>query len=631
MKPLRPTSQVLVYDCETNGLLSTVSKLHCLVVQNVDGSDPKVFHDDPACKPRHGSLREGVDFLEGASDAVYAGHNILEYDAPVLHKLGLIKKDSPLLDPLRTLDTLVASRLVYSDRKERDFALNKKEKLPGRYIGQHSLAAWGHRIGEFKGDYDGGWEELSQDMLDYCIQDVNVNAKLLREVIIPRLPKFKSGGLTTVQVEHLFAKQLFEQQRRGVRLDKTAGIKLLEHLSIRRAELEEEIRKEFPDQVKPYKPYPNGKPRLLYCKIRNGKFDHKIIPFNPGSRQQLAARLIKKYGWVPRELTATHKPAMHEQVLLDLCDIYPEVKLILEWLICNSRITILADGPQSYFGLVDSEGLLHGRTTHIGTVTHRCAHSKPNLGNVTSVRKPYGLELRSIFIPFPGYEQAGWDADGLELRMLAHYLGRYDDGFYANAVLHGDKSKGTDPHSLHAGAISTVTPCDRDKGKTFTYAYLYGAGDEKLGKIAGGDRRLGKRVRASLGENIPGLSQLVKDIGIRAAQPGHSLSSLDKRRVGIRHEHAALNSLLQTAGAVVMRWVPVLFYEELEKVGIIPGEDFLQTGHIHDEVQGSLKLGLREPFQEALSCAFSRATEALKLRCPVTGSADFGSSWADTH
>jgi len=600
-----------------------------MVTQCVETGEVFCWHEDPTIQPCAGTIEEGVAYLLTADR--WAGHNELEYDSQVLLKLGYIAENSPLLDPDKKLDTLILSRLVYSDRKEKDFVLFKQERLEGKFIGQHSLGAWGQRLGNKKGDYDGGWEEFSQAMLDYCVQDVALTTHLLVDVLLPQLPSFSAAGLTTVQAEHRFALQLFEQEQRGSPLDKEAGMALLERLSIRRAELMEEIKVDFPDLKHPYKPYPNGKPRLMYCKLREGKFDHKLIPFNPNSRKQLAARLTNKHGWVPKELTAKGEPAMHERVLLDLAQIYPEVGRVAEFIIVNNRISILQDGPQGYFKMADENHRLHGRTLHIGTVTHRCAHSKPNKGNVTSIRKPYGKELRSVFIPFPGFIQAGWDADGLELRMLAHYLGRYDGGEYAAAVLHGNKEEGTDPHSLHAKAISTVVDCDRDKGKNFTYAYLYGAGDMKLGKMGGGGKKLGRAIRNAMAENIPGLKALLRSIQDRVHQPDHSLISLDGRRVGIRHEHAALNSLLQTAGATVMRWVPVLHEGCMVRAGIVPGCDFKQTGHIHDEVQGSLRPGLEAAYQKTLEEAFAKTTDALQLRVPVTGTAEFGKSWADTH
>ena len=619
--------KTILYDIETNGLLDEVSTLHCIVTVDTDTEEYRVFHDSPQFLPCAGTLAEGVAYL-GQADRT-AGHNILEYDAPVLAKLGYVGRTHVTQDRTRMLDTLVLSRLVYSDRKERDFALHSEDRLDGKYIGQHSIAAWGQRLGLAKGEQPDDWSTFTQEMLTYCIRDVEVNLKLYR-VLIKRLPEFEAGGLTTVELEHLFAGQLFDQEQRGVQLDRKAGERLLQDLRIKRDLAEKAIHEAFPSVKQMYSKTSTGKQRRYRDKETGELRDHKLIPFNPGSRQQLAARLIKKYGWAPKELTASGKPAMHEDILRDLSDIYPEAGAALEWNICNSRIAVLEDGPTGYFRLADKNGVLHGRCLHIGTVTHRCAHSKPNTGNVTSIRKPYGKELRSMFIPFRGYVQAGFDADGLELRMLAHYLAEFDGGRYAEAVLRGDKSQGTDPHSIHARAISEVIPCDRDTGKTVTYALLYGAGDMRLGKTFGKGSQLGKRIRASMRKNINGLDPLMNKIAAEVGESG-SILSLDGRRVGIRHSHAALNSLLQSAGATVMRWVPVVLESILPGFGITPGRDFLQTGHVHDEIQGSLRPGLEDNYTAAVEAAFNLVTEYLQLRVPVTGSVDFGASWKDTH
>lgn len=620
-----------LYDLETDGLLKEVSLIHCLVLADTTTGEIEAYHDDPSITPQHGSLAEGVSRLE-SFDKV-AGHNIIGYDNKVLKKL----KYSTKFNARNSTDSLVLSRLTYSDRKERDFALAKvtddpddPSYFPGKCIGAHTLESWGYRLGNHKGDYSGGWETFSQDMLDYCIQDVLLNLELLR-VLRAQLPTWTAAnGWTSDYVEMRFAGQLEDQQERGVQLDPVAGDALLFKLVDRREILAEEIEKAFPPRKEMYAiNKKTGNQTMRHCPKRNKMVDHKLVPFNPGSRQQLALRLRRTRGWVPKELTKKDKPVMQERILLDLAEAYPEVGLVAEWLIVNSRITILSEGANSYFTLADENNVLHGRCIHIGAVTHRCSHSSPNVGNVTSVRKPYGLEMRALFVPFSGKIQAGADADGQELCMLGHYLGAYDGGSYAGVLATGSKEDGTDAHSLHAQAISTVVPVSRDAGKTGTYAFMYGAGDMKLGKIYGGGSKLGKKVRAALIEKIPGLEELMESLAI-ACRRGYILS-LDRRRIGVRSPYSALNTLLQAGGAVLMKWVCVLLEDILNAHGCIYGEDFLQTGHIHDEVQGSLTPSKRDIFKKSVDIAFEQASELLGLRAPVSGSAKFGKSWADTH
>lgn len=622
------------FDIETDGLLPDVSVCHCIVVVDLDTREVFAYHDSKTIRPRAGSISDGLAKLREYDFLV--GHNIVDYDLPVLEHLFGFK-----WDPLKTFDTLIGSKLIYSDRKELDFKLHKQGRLPGKYIGAHSLAAWGHRLENPKGEYDDGWERFSKRMLVYCVQDCSTGVDIY-QVLRSRVPDYTAetpyGTLSTFQMETLFARQLGDMQRRGAPMSFERADELLRTLVDRQTHLEDVIRGHFPPLKVPYKVNSRtGKQTTRYCPVRKEKCADKLVPFNPGSRQQLAARLMKTRGWVPAELTRNGNPAMREDIMHELGQIYPEVEAVSEYLIVSARLGMLNNSPNSYMRLVDEDGLLHGRCNHIGTVTHRCSHSKPNQGNITSVRKPYGLEMRSLFVPFDGMVQAGFDADGLELRMLAHYLARWDDGAYGRAVHSGDKALGTDPHSLHAAAISEVVDCDRDTGKTATYAFLYGAGDRKLGAIFGGGTKLGRQVRAALRRNIPGLGELIDTIEGQvedriANHPlGGFLISLDGRRVGVRKPHAALNSLLQTAGAVVMKWVTVMLEKVLPDFDVQWAIDYLLTGHVHDELQGSLNPELQQNFTEAVNRVFELVTEILGLRVPLAGTADFGSSWASTH
>lgn len=621
--------KVAAYDLETNGLLPDVHTVHCLVITDNESEEVWAYHADESVTPRAGGIEEGIAHLLTFDRIV--GHNIIQYDNEVLKKLYGTE-----IDPDICFDTTVASRLVYSDRKELDYRLAETGRIPSTMIGRHSLESWGHRLDEHKGGYDGGWETFSQDMLDYCIQD-NVVALKLYRVLRSKVPRFKALGLSTRLVEQRFAKQLGEQEQRGAPTDLSKADDLQRRLMDEIEPLAQKIGAEFPPKKVPHKLTSTGKPRMLMCKYRGEKHPDKLVYFNPGSRKQLAARLTQKHGWYPTELTQKGNPAMREDIMHDLGMIYPEVGLVSRYLILKSRLGILSDAPGSYMRLADKEGRIHGRCTHIGAVTHRCSHSQPNLGNVTSIRKPFGLEMREVFVPFPGKEQAGQDADGLELRMLAHYLAPYDKGAYARAVDQGKKEDGTDPHSLHASVISTVVDIDRSAGKNHTYAFLYGAGDKKLGAMTGGDTKRGARIRKALKTKIPGLQKLFDWIEAQyEATKNHPLGphliSLDGRRVGIRSPHAALNTLLQTAGAVVMKWVPVMIEIIMAERGkIVYGVDYLQTGHIHDETQGSLTPGNREEFTAVVDEAYSRVEKALGIRCPLKGSTDFGTSWADTH
>lgn len=618
------SSDVLVFDIETNGLLDELHTVHCIAVASpsADSSEEVLlYHDDPEITPCAGSVKEGVDHLVAHVEkgGKLAGQNIIGFDAPALEKLYGVRWRATDL-----YDTAVWSRLIYSDRRERDFRLKEQDRIDGRYIGQHSLASWGSRLGFPKGDPGGDWETFTQAMADYCRQDVAVNCKLY-QVLSKRLPE---GDCHVWEAR--FADQCERMGRRGVQLDRPAAMRLLRELEDRKMALEDEIQEVFPPKFVRHKPYPNGKPRMIMCKYRGEKHPDKMIPFNPGSRQQLARRLSDQFGWVPRELTAKGNPALHEKALMDVARAYPIAAKVAEYHIIRARIGVLSDGDQAYFKLCDDNDVLHGRTIHSGTVTGRCAHRSPNTGNICSIRKPYGKEMRSIFIPFAGYRQAGFDADGLELRMLANRLAPYDGGAYAQSVHSGTKEDGTDVHSLHARAISEIHEVTRDEGKTVTYGWLYGAGDKLLGRLVKGGAKKGAAVRRALTKKIEGMEPLLDELQRQFKAEG-SVHSLLGMRVGIRHEHAILNSQLQSDGAAVMKVVPVILDDLLEDAGVIPGKDWLQTGHIHDEVQGSLRPGLEETFANCVDRAFKLTEELLKVQVPLIGSAEFGNSWAQTH
>lgn len=619
--------KTLVFDIETNGLLDELHTIHCIAVADPTAPDDvAIYHDTEGITPCAGTVAEGVAYLQAhiESGTRLAGHNIIGYDLPALRMLFPdFHWQTDLID-----DTAVLSRLIYSDRRERDFELHAKGKIDGKYIGQHSLASWGNRLGCPKGDPGGDWSTFTQSMADYCRQDVTVNCQLLK-VLEARKPLSVLGGRDTAQWETLFADWCERMGRDGVQLDRKAAQELMVRLEERKDELEAKIQEAFPPLRQPYKPYPNGKPRMMPCKIRGGKHPDKLLPFNPGSRTQLARRLQSEYGWVPKELTAKGNPALHEKALMEVAKVYPIAADVAEYHIVKARLGVLSDGDQAYFKLCDEDDILHGRTIHIGTVTGRCAHRSPNTGNICSMRKPYGKEMRSIFIPRKGMIQAGFDADGLELRMLANRLAPFDGGEYAKAVHSGTKENGTDVHSLHAQAISEIHPVTRDEGKTVTYGWLYGGGDTLLGRLVKGGAKKGAAVRRALTKKITGMQPLLDQLAEQTKEG--SVYSLLGMRVGIRHEHAALNSQLQSDGAAVMKLVPLLVDEYLGSKGVEIGKQWIPTGHIHDEVQGSLEPGLEDIFKEAVAFSFSNAKYILNIKVPLVGTAEFGESWADTH
>jgi DNA polymerase I-like protein with 3'-5' exonuclease and polymerase domains len=221
----------------------------------------------------------------------------------------------------------------------------------------------------------------------------------------------------------------------------------------------------------------------------------------------------------------------------------------------------------------------------------------------------------------------GCDADGLELRALAGYLKKYDGGIYAKAAVDGTKDDGSDVHSLNRDALGLSS---RDIAKTFFYAFIYGAGDQKLGKILGGGAKKGKQGRESLLSGISGLMELTEKVKQVFRRRGH-LVGLDGRQLHIRSEHSALNTLLQSAGAILMKKALTQLDKNLQLVGFDPGVDYEFVANIHDEFQIEVKEKYAQEIASHAAESISRAGEYFEFGCPLSATSHIGKTWADTH
>jgi len=190
-----------------------------------------------------------------------------------------------------------------------------------------------------------------------------------------------------------------------------------------------------------------------------------------------------------------------------------------------------------------------------------------------------------------------------------------DEG-YTNEILTGDI------HTANQLASGLET---RDQAKTFIYAFLYGAGDSKIGSIVGGSAKDGKRLKEKFLANTPSLGRLRERVGVASGR-GYVLG-LDGRRVYVRSQHAALNTLLQSAGAIVMKKALCLLDEYATKWNI----NYNFIGNIHDEIQTEVREEKAKVFGGlAISCVEAAGIH-YKLNCPLAGEFKVGNSWADTH
>ena len=499
-------------------------------------------------------------------------HNGICFDAPVLRKSwNITMKQSQMCD------TLVLSRLLSPSLE-----------------GGHSLAAWGGRLGFPKGDFSDWDAGYSAEMEAYCIQDTLVTEKLYLHLTTELTRnKFEERS---IKLEHNVQAVIAKQEESGFKLNERDAIILLSTLQNKLVVLETELQNIFPTKT------------ILRVSEKTGKPLKPIIePFNPGSRKQIGERLQEK-GWKPDKYTETGQPIVDEGTLEGLD--FPEAKAIAEYLLLQKRIAQI----QSWLKVVQPDGRVRGKVITNGAVTGRMTHHSPNMAQVPSCGSPYGEDCRDLWIVEKGYKLVGIDASGLELRMLAHYM---EDDAYIYEVTQGDI------HTANQKAAGLET---RSQAKTFIYAFLYGAGAAKIGKVVGAGAREGQKLIDSFLENTPKLRALREKVA-RISKSSGSLPGLDGRRLYIRSDHAALNTLLQGAGAIVMKQALVILDERLSKLGV----DYKFVANVHDEWQIEVEEAYADMVGKLGVQAIEQAGRVLKMRCPLTGAYKVGNSWKETH
>lgn len=550
---------------------------------------------------------------------VIVGHNVIGFDIPAIQKVHPEWKPRGIVR-----DTMILSRLLWPSEKvkEKDFTRHGKGLHPGQLIGSYALEAWGHRLGKHKGDFKGPWHTWTPEMQAYCEQDVEVTAYLW-ERCQARLRGEDDGapwGEECVELEHDVAWIVARQERHGFTFNVPAATALYAKLVAQRTELEAQLQLEFPPRVIETISKASNK-KFGYVK---GQVRKKIIPFNPGSRKQVAQRLTEM-GWKPDEFTKDGTPKLDDAILSALP--YPQAKSLGEFYRIDKIIGQLAEGAEAWLKL-ERKGRIHGCVVTNGAVTGRMTHSKPNTANVNGDHA-----CRELFTASAGNKLVGCDADALELRCLAHFMARYDGGAYIQTILAGRKEDGTDMHTLNAKTLG----CSRDVAKTWFYAFIYGAGDWKLGFTLTGKKgpkrkitNIGKKARADFLTGLPAMGQLVKAVkGVVAKRPW--VRGLDGRKVYVRSDHAALNTLLQSAGALVMKKALVILDRNLQAAGLQPGRDYEFVANVHDEWQIDTKPEYVETVGSLAADSIRLAGEHFQFKCPLKGNFVVGANWAETH
>ena len=571
----------LIFDIETDDLDAT--RIWCIVAKEIDG---QVYKFGP------NQIEDALDLLHSAK--VLIGHNIIGFDLQILKRLHNFVYRG------KVIDTLVMSRL-YNPVRENG----------------HSLKTWGYRLGIPKQEQP-EFDNYTPEMLDYCTQDV-----VLNEAVYKFLQKEGMGfSKQSFDLEQLTAAIMCEQEKTGFYFDSKQAMTLLAELKQKMADVEDEVQKTFkPKWVddKLVTPYIKKDGELSKRGLTDDEYatiltsnNHepfmrtKLVEFNLGSRKQIGEYLID-FGWKPERFTPTGQPIVDEGTLKKIEHI-TEAKLIANFLLYQKRIAQVSSWIDEL-----KDDRVHGRVIPNGTITGRMTHRGPNMAQVPNIHSPYGKECRSCWTVPEGYKLVGIDASGLELRMLAHYMNDID---YIEEVINGDI------HSTNQQLAGLKT---RDQAKTFIYALVYGAGDAKIGSIINGDIKKGKALKQRFFANLPALKKL-RDRVQQAANRGF-LKGIDGRRIYVRSPHAALNTLLQGSGAIVMKQAMINLYQ-LIKLNTL---DACFVANIHDEWQLQVKESQADCVGRLGVESIEKVTEQFNMRCNLTGEYKIGDTWYETH
>lgn len=597
-----------VFDLETNGLYDEVATIHCLVLHDLNRDQTFTYGPD--------SIAAGLEHLATAD--VLIGHNILFYDIPVIRKLYPFYTFAAA----RIIDTLITTRLIWPKEKLYDMDTEQYTQVPPKLRGSASLKAWGYRLSDYKINFK-DFKEYSEEMLAYCIQDVNVTTQLFKHT------QKQTCSEAALKLEHDFALAIEKQIRSGFPFDVDACLDLVDDLRTKQATLEADLKKLFP---------PKKIETVFVPKVNNagrgyvkGQPFTKVMheEFNPGSRQQIVNRLQTKYGWVPEKSTEKGNPILDDDVLSALP--YPEAKPLAEYMLIKKRLGQIADGNNAWLKLVNDEtGCMHGDVVTNGCITGRCAHRNPNMGQVPAGYSEYGKECRGLFHAPDDWTLIGVDAKALELRCLAGYLAHWDDGEYARVVT--DES--IDIHVFNQEMFGVAT---RDIAKRLLYGLLYGCGALKAGTIVDPNekdesvlRKLGNTAINSFMQGIPALKELKDRIAHNIAKREY-LIGLDGRPLFCRSDFKGLNVLLQSSGALIMKQVVIELHKKMYDLGYVYGHDWQQHGFIHDEIQVSCPPAMVDTLTSVALEAFPASQQFFDFQCPIHGDAHVGYSWDQTH
>jgi len=674
----------LLWDVETNGLLPTMDRIHCLHIIDVDTLEKFAFRNNKAGN----DIADGVAMLEAAD--MWIGHNIIGFD---IKAVAIVYPHFHAGD-IEIRDTLVMVRLLPIDFKPLDFAANKQGRLPAKMIGKHSLDSWGYRLGKRKGDYAkemqakglDPWSEWNQEMDDYCENDIDVNILLWNfiekhNVSLDTIDMEQATQEVVTYMEHTgFPFKLAEAEVLAQKLQSEMAVKVQAVVEKRcgafAAEKKYVISPLWNDPKglqakKAYKPpreeWGEDYSRKWWAEITIPKKDAKSKdptkrgdrtaggayckmkwkPFSPTSRDQVIDFLTDDFAWHPTEWTKTGRPSVDDTVLRAMGERHPICNELADIFQLQKLLGYISNGSEAWIKKFDKEtGAVHCYINIGGTVTGRASHHGPNLGQVPSVqldkddhpilglKGKYGYECRSLFyvpetVEGEPWVQVGADLSGIEFRCLADAMSPYDGGEMIEVIASGQ--------DIHAYNMSKTGIDSRSTIKRGLYGLLYGAGDPKIGATIAADldssqwAEAGRRFRQQLMDGLPALNSVIKETQAQA-QKGF-IYGLDGRKVPIRSEHAALNTRLQGAGALIAkRWL--VFTEDYAMAeGLNHGwhGDFAMLAFVHDEIQSAARSEVAEEFAALCIEAAADAGSSFGMSCPIGAEFKIGHNWAECH
>ncbi len=683
------TKRTVIADIEANSL--TPTKIWCIVCKDIDTGEIFKFRPKGPLSGHDDFKDEFIKFVDEVG--TWIGHNFLAYDVWWINKLL-----GTNIHYAQVIDTLVLSRLY---RPVSPFKEQMRRMSTDNRLGGHSLEAWGLRLGHPKTVFN-DWSQFTEEMLEYCVDDVELNHLVYDKLLL----EGKGFSTRCIRLEHKVAWLLAQQERNGFYLDQDCAKELLKASTTILDEMYVKLQDIFPPVPKlvrefevrynkdktmgavsarileQYRTQPNLRIEAVSGKMETYNL-FALETFNPKSSKQIAERLLS-IGWNPRKFTPKGNPATDKDTLAEAIEILLIENPDLTELKYLGNYNIVADRQQKaskWLELVEEDGRVHGRINPIGAGTHRCSHYNDNMANIARViidgkgnplkglEGKYGWESRACWsAPNSDLCIVGADASGIQLRALAHYM---NDPKYTKALLETDIHvvNGFAAGIIPMGASEAVIKKFRPKAKTFIYAWLLGAGDEKIGTLVGvtpeeyeelfafarkrkiwgkpmleyimyslrkkkrkATQKLvatiikGFRVKEQFLNRTPALKRLKQEEIPDAAKQGF-LIGIDGRKLWIPSEHLAMSLYLQGFEAVIMKAAMCFYHDDLHAQGI----EFKQCAFVHDEWCIETRIEHGDAVGQACVRAIKKAGEIFESNCPLDGDYLVGRTWANVH